>query len=879
MSLWRRLLYYLHREQFDRELEEEMRLHLEMNLEEKLASGEPHDEARRTAEREFGSRMRILERSRDTFRFLSLEGFLLDLRQAARALWHRPSLSVVGILSLALGIGATTAVFTLLNTALLRPLPVEAPERIVSLAKGGRQRMFPMLSYPNYEDLRDRAELFDGLIAYRFAPLSLAHDGVAERLWGYLVSGNYFDVLGVEPALGRLLSPEDDRDPGEHPVAVLSYRAWKGRFGGKADVIGKNVVLNGRTYSLVGVGPSDFNGTEVIAAPEVFVPLAMQAAIDRGKSYLDDRGADIVFVQGRLAPGVGLEKAGASVNAVARELKREFPDLNEDLEISLTKAGLMAGNIRTGVLGFTGLLMAVAGFALLLTSTNVANLLLARATEKRHEIGMSLALGAGRARVTTRLLPESLLLALGGGVLGLLFATFLVRLSERLTPPVDVPVSFALHLDGRVFAFSFLVSIAAGFLAGLLPALRASKTEPMAALRGDAGKDRGRARSALVVVQVGISLVLLVGCGLMVRGLERARRIELGFDPKNAVEVSFDLGLQSYENDRGQAFEKELLERVRALPRVLETGLADFVPVDLHFARTRVFIEGAPVPPRRSSAPISMYSRVSPGYFRAMRSPVVKGRDFKDGDDGSSVLVAIVNEAFARRFWPGMDPLRKRFSLGGPEAPKVEVVGVVQDGKYAGLNEAPQPFFSIPLRQSYSGMVTLVARADGGTGADELIPSIRAEIRAMDAELPTTVARPLARRLELPLLPARIAASLLGAFAVLALLLAAFGIYGVMTQVMAERRREVGIRIALGARGADIVELAMRAGMFPALVGLLGGILIAVLSTRFLTSVLFGVSPTDPATFAAVTALLAGVAAAACFFPAFRSSRASPKLQ
>ncbi len=479
-------------------------------------------------------------------------------------------------------------------------------------------------------------------------------------------------------------------------------------------------------------------------------------------------------------------------------------------------------------------------------------------------------------RVVTRLLAESLLLSLGGGLLGVLLAFILVRASAAWQPPIDVPISFALHLDYRVLAFALLVSVAAGLVSGILPALKVSKTQPMSALRGDSPRDRRSARSGLVVLQVAVSLVLLVGCGLMARGLERARRIELGFDPENAVEVSFDLGLQGYDADRGLELETELLSTVRTLPGVRAAGLADSVPVDLHFGRARVFVEGAPVPERRTSAPIALFSRASPGYLRAIRTRLVKGRDFSDRDDRDSTAVALVNEAFARRFWRGADPVGKRFSVGGADEPMVEVVGVVQDGKYAGLVEAPQPFFCLPIRQSYSGMVTLVVRgADGQT----LIPSIRAELRSLDPALPIQAARPLARRMELPLLPARIAASLLGGFAVLALVLAAFGIYGIMTQVMAQRRREMGIRIALGARRLDIIELAMKVGMIPTLIGIVGGLGVAYLSTRFLGALLFGVSPTDPATFAATISLLAVVAAASCFFPAWRASRASPKLQ
>lgn len=877
MGYWRRLLFYLRREEFERDLQEEMSLHREMKLDENLASGMSSEEARRAAEREFGRTGRLMEASRESWSFTLLDSLWQDVRLGLRAIRMRPGFTFVALVSLGIGIGANTAVFTLVNKAFFRPLPVSAPEELVSLNNDTSRSMFPAFSYPNYEDFRDRTDAFSGLIAYRFAPLSVSHDGLSERMWGYLVTGNYFDVLGIEPALGRLLSPEDDVLPGGHPVAVLSHRSWTTRFGGEPGVLGKDVLVNGRNYTIVGVAAAGFDGTEIVATPELFFPIAMQAPIDRGRDWLEDRAAENIYVQGRLRPGVGLDVARASLDAVALGLEREYPRINEGKRVSLAPAGLMSSRLRSGLLGFTGLLMGVVGFALLLACTNLANLLLARAAERRREIGMSLALGAGRLRLVRRLLTECVVLSLGGGVLGFFLALWLVRLVARFRPPFDFPLAFDLEMDSRVLLFTFLVSLVAGVLFGLLPGLRITRVGPRAALQDEfsgEGTFRWSRGGGLVVFQVALSLVLLVGSGLMIRGLSRAQTIELGFDPESAVEVSFDLGLQGYQEAQGREFQREILERLRALPGVAAAGIADVVPVELHFSRTRLFIEGEPVPQRLNEAPITFFSRISPGYLSAMTTSIVAGRDFTDADDETALPVAVVNEALARRFWPGEDPLGKRLSLRTPDAPRVEVVGVTEDGKYAGLNEQPQPIVYLPIRQSYSGTTTIVVRGDSEPG--RLLPSIRAEIRAIDPAIAVFGARVLAERLALPLFPARIAATLLAAFGVLSLSLAAIGIYGVMSQMVSRRRREIGIRVALGARGEDVLKLTMTAGMAPAFLGAFLGAGAALVLTRWMANLLFGVSPKDPWTFAATAALLLLVAALSSFFPSLRAARAAP---
>jgi predicted permease len=797
-----------------------------------------------------------------------------DIRFGLRMLRKSPGFTLVAVLSLTLGIGANTAIFSLINTTLLRPLPIANPEQLVALNNSEENRRFPTFSYPNYKDFRDRNEVFSGLIAYQLAPISLSHDGINERLWGYEVTGNYFEVLGVNAAAGRLISPDDDAVAGASPVAVVSYKSWKQRFGGEPGIVGRDVIVNGRSYTIIGVAPQGFYGTEIISAPDMWFPVAMQAQLETGNKWLDKRGVENLFVQGRLKPGVGMAQAQASLNDIALQLEREYPVENEDKRVALSAAGLFGNSFRGPVLGFAGLLMVVVGLVLLLACTNLANLLLARAADRRREIAVRLALGASRARLVRQLLTESLLLACGGGALGLLLAFRLVALAVSFKMPIDVPVTIDLYMDYRVFIFTCLISLATGVLFGLLPAWQATKTDLVPALKDEFsfGARRSWLKNSLIVFQVTLSLVLLIGGGLMMRALQQAQTINLGFTPQRAGEVSFDLRLQGYDEVRGRAFQKQLLERVRALPGVQSAGIADLAPVDLHFSRDRVLIEGQPLE-RLEKAPVAMINRASPGYFQAMDTRLVAGRDFTEQDDDKAPRVAIINETFARRFWPGEDPIGKRFSQGGPESPKREVIGVVQDGKYAGLNEDPKPFVSRPLWQTYSGSTTVIARGAGDP--QQLIALVRSEVQQLDPNLPLA-SRTLIERMNLPLLPARLAATVLGGFGLVALALAAIGIYGVMSYAVAKRTHEIGVRMALGAQRADVLKLVIGQGLTLTLIGMAIGSLAALALTRAMTSLLFGVSATDPLTYVGVAVLLGAVALLACYLPARRASRVDP---
>ena len=871
-----RLAGLFRKEQRDRELADEIESHLQLHIDDNLRRGMTPAEARRDALLKLGG----VEQTKEIYRarrgLPTLDTFFQDVRFGFRQLRKNPGFTAVAVFTLALGIGANTAIFSVVNAVLLRPLPVKAPEQLVALNNAGVGHRFPAFSYPNYRDLRDQTRVLSDLLGYRFAPVGLSHEGVNQRVWCYLVTGNYFQALGVQPHLGRLFSPDDDRMPGAHPVAVLSYLSWQKRFGGQPGIVGKTFIANGRSYTVIGVAPQGFSGTEIVAAPEIWFPLAMQGAIDVGADWLEARGAATLLVQGRLKPGVTLAQARADLNSIAQGLARDFPDVNEGMRITLSTPGLAGSAFRGPALGFAALLMAVVGLVLLLACTNLANLLLARATERREEIAVRLALGASRVRLVRQLLTESLLLAFAGGLLGILPALRPIQLSVQLRPPIDFPVALDVHWDYRVLLFAGLLTVLTGLAFGLLPALQATKTEVSPVLKGGGwlmGRRRGWARGSLIIVQVALSLVLLTGGGLMLRALRQAHTLDLGFVTDSAVEISFDLKLQGYDNARGREIQMRLLEQVRALAGVQAAGLADLVPVDLHFARATLFVEGQ-AQERSANTPVTLASRVTPGYFAAMGTRLLAGRDFSDFDRESSAPVAVVSQAFARRFWPAGDAIGKRFSLRSPEAPKMQVIGVVQDAKYSSLTEDPLPFVYRSLWQSYSGPTTLVVRSSAD--AQEIIAALRREVRQLDPHMPVATAAPLGDRLSLALLPARIAASVLGTFALLGLLLAAIGIYGVISYNVSRRTHEMGIRMALGARRADLLSLIIGQGMKPVLAGMVIGLPAGFALTRLMKSVLFGVSATDPLTYGAVAALLAAVALLACYLPARRAARVDP---
>ena len=786
-----------------------------------------------------------------------------------------PGFTLIVVLTLALGIGANTAIFSLVNTVLLYRLPVEQPERIIEITPLSKGRDFGNFSYPSYRDFRDRNEVLEGLAAYRFAPMSLSRTGNNERLWGYLVSGNYFDLLGVRAVQGRMFTQDEDRAPGAHPVAVLSYNCWQQRFNGDPNLVGKAITINNHSFTVTGIAPPEFKGTVLIFTPEIYVPINMAQQIEPGSNWLENRGNSGLFALGRLKPGVTAAQAKTAFDALAVQFGRQYPG-TEDLRFSVAPPGLVVPVLRNGTLGFMGILLATVGLVLLIACTNLANLLLARATLRRKEIAVRLSLGATRWRLMRLLLTESLILALAGGALGWLMAWWLIDLVEALKPPIDFALTIDLQVDWRVLAFTLAVSIITGLLFGLLPAWQTTKPDVVPALKdqpGGGGSRGSRLHHGLVVAQVALSLMLLVAAGLIVRSLRQVQLVGPGFEVGQIVTASVDLNLQGYERTRGLEFCRQLIDRIEARPEVQAASYIGYLPLKLDLDSTSIYAEGQPFT-RKADLPSILTNTVWSRYFETMGIPLIAGREFTKLDGQGETRVVIVNETFARRFWPGGNAIGKRLSQGGPDRPFWEIVGVVKDSKYWSLGEAPQPYVYFPMVRDYDGDASLVVRATGDP--QNLINAIRGEVKRLDANLPVFNANTMSEHMRLPLFPLRIGAWAVGSFAALALLLAGLGIYGVMSYAVNRRTREFGIRMALGAQARTVLGMVLRQGMGLALIGLTLGLAGALVLTRLMKSILVGVSATDTVTFASTTMLLALIVLLACYLPARRATKVDP---
>jgi macrolide transport system ATP-binding/permease protein len=803
-----------------------------------------------------------------------------DLRYGVRMLLKTPGLSLIAVITLSLGIGANTAIFTLLDKVLIRPLPVEQPQQLVALSKDGLGAL-AIFSYPMYAELRTRAEALTGLAAHVQQPFSLSDGSATERVIGQIVSGNYFAVLGVQPALGRGFLPEEDRTPGTHPVVVISHALWQRRFGADPAVLGKTVSLNNYRYTVVGVAPREFTGTVRGTVNDVYVPMMMQVQAQPGRnSKLEDRGSGWLTLFGRLKPGASREQAQAALSAVTEAAKQVFRGSPDPAKVFLTD----------GSRGFTGrvsdltlplkLLMGVVGFVLLIACASVANLLLARGAARRKELAVRLAIGASRFRIVRQLLTESLILTVLGGGAGLLVANWLTRLLLGFQEQTNfVPRTLDGSLDGRVLGFTFGLSLLVGIVFGLAPALQAAKTEFVTALKEDtpllgARARRFNLRNLLVVVQVALSLVVLIGAGLCVQSLRRLQAIDPGLEPAKVLTASFDLSLNGYNEERGQQFFAQLTERVAALPGVESVSLAAGVAFSAFVWTRSATIEG--YQPQPNERPVFNFNAISPNYFKTLGTPLVRGREFTAHDVAGAPRVVIVNEATARRYWPSgpsADAVGKRLKYGSVDQ-FAEVIGVVSNTKDKGLTTDPRPAIYIPLQQQYTPNMTLHVRA--ATGVEALLAAVRREVQALDAQLPVYNLKTLAEQKDGALYAERMAAALLVLFGLLALLLAVIGLYGVLAYAVTQRTRELGIRLALGAEPRDLLRLVIGQGLKLTLIGLQLGLAAAFALTRLLEKFLFGVSTTDPLTFALLALLLVAVAFVACWVPARRAARVDP---
>ncbi|MDP6579613.1 MAG: ABC transporter permease [Vicinamibacterales bacterium] len=817
---------------------------------------------------------------------------LHDFRYAARRLLRSRGFTAAAVLTLALGIGANTAVFTVINTVLLGELPVPEPDRVVKVYTSDfSSGLYGGSSYPDFADYRDRAASFTDLAAYTsFAPMNLGTDGGAERIQGAVVTRNFFEILNLRPAHGRFFPPGDDTALGSSPVAVLSYELWQRSFDANPMAIGQEVTLNGSVFSVIGVAPNSFRGVSLIDAPALWVPMSMvEQAMPRraGSDILAQRGSRWLQMVGRLTTGVTLETARAEVATLAEQLAQANPSTNlgtlQDPDrarpVSILPANVLAaGPIDNTLLSLAAqLLMAVVSIVLLITCANVANLLLARASTRHREIAVRQSLGASRRRLLRQLLTESMLLASLGGGAGLLLGMWAARLLHALVPDDAVAAGLQLPdfaLDWRVLAFTAGLSLATGVLFGLAPALQSTRPDLIPSLKdatSDGRAQRSRLRGTFVVAQVALSLVLLIGAGLFVRSLQTALATSPGFNSRGVLLAALDLSLQGYDETRGLDFYARLIDRVGSLPGVEAVSVASVVPVNPSGSRTTVQIEDyAPQPQEDMEL---NFNRIGPGYFRAMGIAVVAGRVFGESAIDAARDEVVVNETFARRYWPGQDPIGRGIRFGRNTDPH-RVIGVVQDGKYRGMREDALPYMYRPLGASYTPRVTLLARTDGDPMA--MLPSVRAELRMLDSTLPIYGERTLAEQVGSAVFGERLAAMLLGVFGAIALLLATVGIYGLVANAVEQRTHEIGVRMALGADRRDVMRLVVGQGMGLVLVGVGLGLAGAVALTRAVASLLFGVSPTDATTFALAPVGLMVVALLACLLPARRATRIDP---
>jgi predicted permease len=818
---------------------------------------------------------------------MAVESFWQDLRYSTRMLVNRPGLACAAVLALALGCGANTAVFSLVDAVFLRPLPMREPERLVAIYGTAQEsRDYDRISYLNYLDYRERVHAFSGILAYHGFGIGLGGDGGRpERVTGRGVSGNYFDVLGVEAALGRTFRPEEDTAPGAHPVAVIGDGLWRRRFGADPGVVGRQVLLNGHPFTILGVLPREFNDLERTRAADLWVPLAMSEQVSPYAEYLPKRNVAMFFLVGRLRPGATFEQAESEMLAVARRLGQEYPDDDEGETVALLPLvqGAIAPDLRDVFVHAGELLLGAVALILLVACTTVANLLVARAQSRGGEVALRLSLGVSRGRLVRQLLLESVLLFLAGGLLGLpLGAWGLDALWQRFRPPQVHEGAFHLELDHRVLFFTLLVALGTGLVFGLAPALQVSRPDLTTLLRGAAGgsaatgERRGRLglRGALVLAQVGLSIVALIGAGLFLRSLRQAQEIDPGFASRHLLLVSFDLGAAGYDEARGREAQRAAVERIASLPGVSSASLAQVPPLKnaIHSKKIAVFGAEAGV----EEGPMIRTNAVGPGYFGTIGMPVLRGRGFTEADREDAPRVAIVNQTLARRSWPGQDPIGRRFRFTDEKEEEawVEVVGVARDGRYETIGEEPVPYIYVPLAQRYSPTVTLHVRTAGDPGP--LLPAVQGRLQELDRDLPLYDARTASKLLETALWGPRMAASLLTLFAILAVVLTALGVYGLMAYLAGERRQEIGIRLVLGAGRRDI--LARFLGRTAALIalGALLGVAAAFVLTRAVAGLLYGVSATDPVAFLGAPAVLAAVALAASVVPVYRALRRDP---
>ena len=849
-----------------------------MAIEINLRKGMSPADARREALRSFGGLEQTKEIYRDQRGLPMIETTLQDLRFGLRMLRRSPGFSILAILCLTLGIGANAAVFSWIEGILFRPYPAVAhQERLVAI--GGTSRDEPRgtpLSWPDFQDLQRSCTLCETVFVSKITGTTLSIGDRAERTTGSIVSANYFDAIGVHPILGRGFLPGEDIGQSAHPVAVISYQLWQGRFRGDPQIVGRTQRLNGVMHTIVGVAPEGFYGTFVGWSMNFWVPASMEDIFESGGYKLEDRGARWIEAYARLKPGVTQQQAQQEFAAISGRLEAEYPATNRGRAIRFWPLWQTPFNNAATLLPTLEIMLAVVVFVLLIACANVGNLLLVRSFARRHEMTVRLAIGAGRGRLLKQLLTEGLVLSLFGAAGGLLVAYWCRHALVLLFPARGgVQMHLPGEIDWRVLALSVAVCLATTLLMGLVPALQTGKIDLAQSMKMEStgvvgGRGRAWVRSGLVLVQVSLSFVLLVGTGLLMQSLLKVRNASPGFNTRGVLDTAIDLVSAGYTPARAQTFQDALLERVRSLPGVESAAFAKMTPLSyVSSATAPIVVDGYTPPPEES--PTVDYNEVGEDYFVTMGIPLVAGREFTRADDEKGALVAVVNETMAQRFWQGREPLGQRLQLKGRW---MQVVGIAKDSKYSSVRERPTPFFFVPVRQNSLRAAILNIRTP--LAPQTMATAIAREVHALDANLAPYEVITLQEQLERSTSPQMVAVTLVGILGGLALLLAAIGLYGVMSYAVSQSTRELGLRMALGADTSNVLRLVMSRGLALTAGGVLLGAAVALALTRLLGNLLYNVSPRDPLAFGSALAVMTIASLAACFLPAWRATRTDP---
>jgi macrolide transport system ATP-binding/permease protein len=811
-----------------------------------------------------------------------------DLKFGLRMLLRKPLFTIGISLSLALGIGANSAVFSLVDAVLFRPMNVKNSSRLVSLYVSDYSgSQYSASSYPDFVDFRDRSDVFESVAAFTEISATLRSENYSDRAFGVLVSGNYFDLLGVKAARGRTFQPEEDQTAGTHPVLVISHKLWQTRFAGDRSLVGKTVFLNNNNFTIIGIMPESFTGTDLGRSPEIFVPMQMYVQIGLEQGFTSSRGTRTFSVLGRLKPAVSEDQAQASLDMLAGQLAAAYPEHWKERNQQPRRVSVITENyarvrpeVRSMLMGLAGLFTALVGLVLLIACSNISNMLLARATARQKEMAVRTALGASRGRLIRQLLTESLQLSLVGSVLGILLAPICIKLLiAAFLPGSTTELPLDIGINQRVILLTLGIGLLTGLIFGLVPALHASRSDLLLAMKDESvstlqtGRRRFGIRNLLVMTQISASLLLMIVAGLFIRSLQKAQQVDLGYDVDNVLIVRPDAEFLDNRNTAPQlVFHNEVLERVRSLPGVEAASLADFVPSGGGLRRSTISVEN--YTPRTDESMDVRIGVVSTDYFKTMGMILITGREFLEQDKDGMPRTAIVNESLARRYWPGQDALGKHIMLADNRRQQLEVVGVVKDATAYIFEKDASPFLYLPLLQNPSPGMALHVRSKGDPMA--MLPPVRKEVDSLGQNVVLRDAKSLSEPLSDSLLMLRLASTLTGIFGLLALALAMLGIFSVVNYSTTRRTREIGIRLAVGAQRADILRMIMKEGLFIVVAGVVVGLILAFVSARLIASFLFSDAGSDISVYVVIALLQIAIAMAACFIPAYKATKVDP---